>query len=116
MNAPDRYEVSRHRRERVRHSVLGHEAQRSHAELSINITPFRDALQGPGVPPLWSLATETGRIALDADMAGRLMHLFSALNRLGTTVVVATHDVQLLKKVPDSLIMRLDKGRFAGIE
>ena len=33
-----------------------------------------------------------------------------ALNRLGTTVVVATHDVHLLSKVPDSLIMRLDKG------
>jgi DHA2 family multidrug resistance protein len=49
-------------------TVLGHEAQRSHAELSINITPFRDALQGPGVPPLWSLATETGRIALDAEV------------------------------------------------
>ena len=36
-----------------------------------------------------------------------------ALNRLGTTVVVATHDVHLLKKVPDSLIMRLDRGRLS---
>jgi cell division transport system ATP-binding protein len=27
--------------------------------------------------------------------------------------VVATHDVHLLKKVPDSLIMRLDKGRLS---
>jgi len=35
------------------------------------------------------------------------------LNRLGTTVVVATHDVDLLKKVPDSLIMRLAKGRLS---
>ena len=38
--------------------------------------------------------------------------LFEALNRLGTTVVVATHDVHLIKKVPNSLIMRLDKGRL----
>jgi cell division transport system ATP-binding protein len=52
----------------------------------------------------------TGNV--DHDMAFRLMQLFEALNRLGTTVVVATHDVQLLKKVPDSLIMRLDKGRL----
>jgi cell division transport system ATP-binding protein len=35
------------------------------------------------------------------------------LNRQGTTVVVATHDLDLLRKVPDSLIMRLDRGRLA---
>jgi len=52
----------------------------------------------------------TGNV--DHDMALKLLRLFEALNRLGTTVVVATHDVQLLKKVPDSLIMRLDKGRL----
>ena len=39
--------------------------------------------------------------------------VIQALNRLGTTVLVATHDVHLLQKVPDSLIMRLDKGRLA---
>ena len=52
----------------------------------------------------------TGNV--DHDMGLKLLRLFEALNRLGTTVVVATHDVQLLKKVPDSLIMRLDKGRL----
>jgi len=52
----------------------------------------------------------TGNV--DADMALKLLRLFEALNRLGTTVVVATHDVHLLKKVPESLIMRLDKGRL----
>ena len=46
-------------------------------------------------------------------MAVKLLRLFEALNGLGTTVVVATHDVHLLKKVPDSLIMRLDKGRLS---
>ena len=53
----------------------------------------------------------TGNV--DADMALKLLRLFEALNRLGTTIVVATHDVHLLKKVPDSLIMRLDKGRLS---
>ncbi len=53
----------------------------------------------------------TGNV--DPDMALKLLRLFEALNRLGTTVVVATHDVHLLKKVPDSLIMRLDRGRLA---
>lgn len=53
----------------------------------------------------------TGNV--DPDMAIKLLRLFEALNRLGTTVVVATHDIHLLKKVPDSLIMRLDKGRLS---
>lgn len=54
----------------------------------------------------------TGNV--DPDMALKLLRLFEALNnRVGTTVVVATHDVHLLKKVPDSLIMRLHKGRLS---
>ncbi|GAA0270560.1 cell division ATP-binding protein FtsE [Alteraurantiacibacter aestuarii] len=53
----------------------------------------------------------TGNV--DPEMALKLLRLFEALNRLGTTVVVATHDVHLLRKVPDSLIMRLDKGRLS---
>ena len=53
----------------------------------------------------------TGNV--DPDMAVKLLRLFEALNRLGTTVVVATHDVHLLRKVPDSLIMRLDRGTLS---
>lgn len=54
----------------------------------------------------------TGNV--DPEMALKLLRLFEALNhRVGTTVIVATHDVHLLKKVPDSLIMRLDKGRLS---
>jgi len=53
----------------------------------------------------------TGNV--DPEMALKLLRLFEALNRLGTTVVVATHDVHLLRKVPESLIMRLDRGRLS---
>ena len=54
----------------------------------------------------------TGNV--DPDMALKLLRLFEALNhRVGTTVVVATHDVHLLQKVPDSLIMRLNKGQLS---
>ncbi|MCZ8370902.1 MAG: cell division ATP-binding protein FtsE [Porphyrobacter sp.] len=54
----------------------------------------------------------TGNV--DPDMALKLLRLFEALNnRVGTTVVVATHDVHLLKKVPDSQIMRLHKGQLS---
>jgi cell division transport system ATP-binding protein len=64
-----------------------------------------------GRPDLLVADEPTGNV--DPEMAVKLLRLFEALNRLGTTVVVATHDVHLLKKVPDSLIMRLDKGRLS---
>ena len=64
-----------------------------------------------GRPDMLVADEPTGNV--DPDMAVKLLRLFEALNRLGTTVVVATHDVHLLKKVPDSLIMRLDKGRLS---
>jgi len=64
-----------------------------------------------GRPEMLVADEPTGNV--DPEMAIKLLRLFEALNRLGTTVVVATHDLHLLKKVPDSLIMRLDKGRLA---
>ncbi|WP_375245360.1 cell division ATP-binding protein FtsE [Qipengyuania pacifica] len=64
-----------------------------------------------GRPDMLVADEPTGNV--DPEMALKLIRLFEALNRLGTTVVVATHDVHLLRKVPDSLIMRLDKGMLA---
>lgn len=64
-----------------------------------------------GRPDLLVADEPTGNV--DPDMALKLLRLFEALNALGTTIVVATHDVHLLQKVPDSLIMRLDHGRLA---
>ncbi len=64
-----------------------------------------------GRPEMLLADEPTGNV--DPDLAVKLLRLFEALNRLGTTVVVATHDLHLLKKVPDSLIMRLDNGRLS---
>ena len=64
-----------------------------------------------GRPELLVADEPTGNV--DPDMAIKLLRLFEALNRLGTTVVVATHDMHLLQKVPDSLIMRLDRGKMS---
>ena len=55
----------------------------------------------------------TGNV--DAEMAERLMNLFSALNRLGTTVVVATHDVRLIASVPGAQMVRLEHGSMVDI-
>ncbi|HAL91254.1 MAG TPA: cell division ATP-binding protein FtsE, partial [Erythrobacter sp.] len=50
-----------------------------------------------GRPDMLVADEPTGNV--DPEMALKLIRLFEALNRLGTTVVVATHDVHLLSKV-----------------
>ena len=59
-------------------------------------------------PDLLVADEPTGNV--DAEMAKRLLHLFDALNGLGTTVVVATHDLGLIASNPGARIMRLDSG------
>jgi len=59
-------------------------------------------------PQLLVADEPTGNV--DADMAQRLLHLFTALNRLGTTVVVATHDISLIKEMPGAHMIRLEGG------
>ena len=63
-----------------------------------------------GRPEMLVADEPTGNV--DPDMAERLLHLFDSLNRLGTTVVVATHDFQLLGRIPSAHMMRLDQGRL----
>ncbi len=64
-----------------------------------------------GRPEILVADEPTGNV--DADMARRLMTLFEALNRLGTTIVVATHDLPLIGQVEGAQMMRLDKGRLS---
>ena len=63
-----------------------------------------------GRPEVLVADEPTGNV--DPEMADRLIHLFESLNKLGTTVVVATHDFQLLSRVAGAQMMRLDKGRL----
>lgn len=62
-------------------------------------------------PELLIADEPTGNV--DPEMAVRLLQLFEGLNRMGTTVVVATHDVHLMNRVPDARMMRVAKGRLA---
>ena len=59
-------------------------------------------------PQLLVADEPTGNV--DADMANRLLHLFTALNRLGTTIVVATHDIGLIRATPGAQMIRLENG------
>ena len=46
-----------------------------------------------------------------AAMAERILHLLTAMNRLGTTVIVATHDVGLIAATPGRAADPARKGR-----
>ena len=64
-----------------------------------------------GRPDILLADEPTGNV--DPEMAQRLLHLFDGLNRLGTTVLVATHDLHLLSRVGTAQMMRLDRGRLS---
>ncbi|MGN6374222.1 MAG: cell division ATP-binding protein FtsE [Sphingomonas sp.] len=63
-----------------------------------------------GRPEILVADEPTGNV--DPGMAERLLHLFDSLNRLGTTVVVATHDMHLISRIATAKMMRLDRGRL----
>ncbi|MCL4811758.1 MAG: cell division ATP-binding protein FtsE [Vicinamibacteraceae bacterium] len=50
---------------------------------------------------------------LDPDLAWEVMQLFREMNTRGTTVVVATHDRELIRRLGRRTI-RLDRGQVAG--
>ena len=64
-------------------------------------------------PDLLLADEPTGNV--DPQMAERLMHLFVELNKIGTTMVIATHDHNLIQTVPAS-ILKLRKGRLLSHE
>src|SRR5687768_5330031 len=64
-----------------------------------------------GRPELLVADEPTGNV--DPQMALRLLHLFDSLNKLGTTVIVATHDLHLLGRIRRAEMLRLDRGQIA---
>ena len=64
-----------------------------------------------GRPEILVADEPTGNV--DPEMAARLLHLFDGLNKLGTTLVVATHDVHLLSRVANAAMIRIDGGRLS---
>jgi cell division transport system ATP-binding protein len=55
----------------------------------------------------------TGNV--DNRIAARLMHLFEELNKLGTTIIIATHNESLINNL-NRPIIKLENGRLAVSE
>ena len=64
-----------------------------------------------GRPEILIADEPTGNV--DEAMADRLMQLFGSLNGLGTTVILATHDLQLLGRIRAAQLLRIDDGRLS---
>ena len=60
-------------------------------------------------PDLLIADEPTGNV--DPIIGGRLLRLFAEMNRMGTTVLIATHDTHLIDEL-DARILRIEKGRI----
>ena len=64
-----------------------------------------------GKPELIIADEPTGSV--DRAMADKLLKLFQSLNRLGATVLIASHDEALAER-SGARVLRLDRGRLGG--
>lgn len=53
--------------------------------------------------------------SVDGAMAGRLLKLFQAMNRLGTTILIASHD-EALARASGARLLRLADGRVTAVK
>lgn len=65
-----------------------------------------------GNPALLLADEPTGN--LDVNATKRIMDLFEAINRSGTTILMATHDLSIIQKHPQARILELEDGILVG--
>jgi cell division transport system ATP-binding protein len=72
-----------------------------------------ELLQWVGLGNELLLADEpTGNV--DPEIGARIIRLFIELNRLGTCVLIATHDQRILERLPATGIFRLAEGQLSS--
>ena len=65
-------------------------------------------------PDLLIADEPTGNV--DPVIGRRLLRLFSEMNRMGTTILIATHDISLIREIQAD-ILRIEKGQlFEGLK
>ncbi len=64
-------------------------------------------------PDLLLADEPTGNV--DPDMGVKLMRLFMELNRMGTTIMIATHDLSFVEATTDAAHFHIDRGRLSTL-
>lgn len=64
-------------------------------------------------PPILLADEPTGN--LDPELSAEIMHLFAQFNQVGVTVLIATHDLELISRMPYRCI-ELDHGMIVSAE
>ena len=62
-------------------------------------------------PELLLADEPTGNV--DPEIGARIMRLFIELNRLGTSVLIATHDQRIIERLSAGKILKLSEGRLS---
>ena len=107
-----RYEVSKKVYQALKHVGLEHKLQRYPLELSGGEQQRVAIARALVIDPLILLADEpTGN--LDQESTSKVMDLFMDANARGTTVLMATHDRELIHSFPRRVVT-LEEGRLSG--
>jgi len=61
-------------------------------------------------PDLLLADEPTGNV--DPEMGIKLLRLFMELNRMGTTIMIATHDMSLVERTQDAAHLHIDRGQL----
>jgi len=104
-----RFEVGKKVYQALQHVGLEHKLQRRPLELSGGEQQRVAIARALVIDPLILIADEpTGN--LDAEVTRDIMTLFKGANARGSTVLIATHDREMIRQFPRRVIS-LDKGR-----
>lgn len=105
-----RYEVSNKVYQALKHVGLEHKLKRFPLELSGGEQQRIAIARALVIDPLLLIADEpTGN--LDPEVTLEVMELFKSANARGTTVLLATHDRDMIRRFPRR-VLALDKGRL----
>ncbi len=64
-------------------------------------------------PDLLLADEPTGNV--DPELGIKLLRLFMELNRMGTTIMIATHDMALVDRAQDAMHMHIDQGQLSVV-
>lgn len=83
-------------------TLLAQNTQVIHAQLGESLTPFRDALQQPWLPPQWDWSTTAGALAIDGELSRQAaaMAYFMDFSLMHWMVLVTAPLLLLFRKIP----------------